>query len=101
VTNVYIERIVDQELDELLPQLPAISLEGAKGVGKTETARQRANTRYELDEPAQRQIVEAEPARVLSGDPPILIDEWQRVPAVWDVVRREVDAGCQPSTYSS
>lgn len=99
MTKVYFERIVDQELDELLPQLPAISLEGAKGVGKTETARQRANTRYELDDPAQRQIVEAEPTRVLSGDPPLLIDEWQRVPAVWDIVRREVDAGCQPSTF--
>ena len=58
----YFERIVDGELDELLPQLPAISLEGPKGVGKTETARRRANTRYELDDPAQREIIEADPA---------------------------------------
>ncbi len=95
----YFERIVDGELDELLPQLPAISLEGPKGVGKTETARRRANTRYELDDPAQREIIEADPARVLGGEPPLLIDEWQRVPAVWDIVRRAVDAGCQPSKF--
>ena len=95
----YFERIVDGELDELLPQLPAISLEGPKGVGKTETARRRANTRYELDDPAQREIIEADPARVLRGKPPLLIDEWQRVPAVWDIVRRAVDVGCQPSKF--
>lgn len=83
----------------MLPQLPAISLEGPKGVGKTETARRRAETIHELDDPAQRSIVEADPSRVLSGDPPLLIDEWQRVPAVWDVVRRAVDAGCPPSRF--
>lgn len=99
VSKQYFKRIVDHELDELLPQLPAISLEGAKGVGKTETARRRANTMFELDDPAQRKVVDADPARVLAGDPPLLIDEWQRVPAVWDVVRRAVDAGCPPSKF--
>lgn len=95
----YFDRIVDRELDELLLQLPAISLEGPKGVGKTETARRRAATVYALDDPAQRTIVEADPARVVIGDPPILIDEWQRVPAVWDIVRRAVDAGCPPAQF--
>lgn len=95
----YLKRIVDRELDELLPQLPAISLEGPKGVGKTETARRRANTINELDDPAQRAIAEADPLRLLSGQPPILIDEWQRVPASWDIVRRAVDAACPPSRF--
>jgi predicted AAA+ superfamily ATPase len=82
-----------------LPQLPAISLEGPKGVGKTETARRRARTINELDDPAQRAIAEPDPARLLSGQPPILIDEWQRVPASWDIVRRAVDAACPPSRF--
>ena len=30
----YLSRVVDKELDELLPSLPAVALEGAKGVGK-------------------------------------------------------------------
>jgi len=50
----YLNRIVDAELEELLPQLPVISLEGPKGVGKTETAKRRASTIYELDEPADK-----------------------------------------------
>ena len=95
----YIPRIVDRELDELLPELPAMALEGPKAVGKTETARRRAKTIHQLDDPAQRTIAEADPARVLSGTPPLLIDEWQRVPAVWDAVRRAVDQGSPASQF--
>lgn len=87
----YLQRVVDTELDELLPSLPAMALEGPKGVGKTATARRRARTLVELDDPAQRAIAEAEPAAVLAGAPPVLLDEWQHVPALWDAVRRAVD----------
>jgi len=99
MNSEYIPRIVDRELDELMPQLPAIALEGPKAVGKTETARRRTKTIHQLDDPAQRTIAEADPARVLTGTAPLLIDEWQRVPAVWDAVRRAVDQGSPPSQF--
>lgn len=95
----YLRRVVDGELDELLPALPAISLEGAKGVGKTETALQRAATVYRLDDPAQQAIAEADPQQLLRGERPILLDEWQRVPAIWDAVRRAVDDGAEPGSF--
>lgn len=91
MASEYLKRVVDAELDELLPSLPALALEGARGVGKTATALRRARTVVELDDPAQRAIAEADPAAVLGGAPPILLDEWQRVPPVWDAVRRAVD----------
>lgn len=92
----YAPRVVDAELDELLAALPAIALEGPKGVGKTATASRRARTRHELDDPAQRSVAEADPARLLEGARPVLIDEWQRVPEVWDLVRRAVDRDTPP-----
>jgi len=95
----YLPRLVDSELDELMPELSAIALEGPKGVGKTETAQRRARTVHYLDEPAQRAIAEADPAQVLSGAPPLLLDEWQRVPAVWDAVRRAVDREDTPGRF--
>lgn len=95
----YLQRVVDTELDELLPSLPALVLEGPKGVGKTETARRRARTLVELDDPAQRAIADADPAAVLTGPLPVLLDEWQRVPAVWDAVRRAVDRGADPGRF--
>ena len=95
----YLRRVVDRELDELVPALPAIALEGAKGVGKTETALRRAATVHRLDDPAQRAIAEAAPSRLLEGDRPVLLDEWQRVPPLWDGVRRAVDAGAEPGAF--
>ena len=87
----YLPRIVDLELDELMAGLPAISIEGPRAVGKTETALRRAATVYRLDDAAQAEILRAEPARMVNGDSPILIDEWQRMPYSWDQVRRAVD----------
>lgn len=95
----YERRIVDDELDELLSALPAVALEGAKGVGKTETALQRTATTYRLDDPAQRAIGEADPEQLLQGRRPILLDEWQRVPALWDRVRRAVDEGASANSF--
>jgi hypothetical protein len=90
--------VLDVELDERASEFAAIAIEGPKGIGKTETARRRAHTEYLLDGPVG-QIAKASPEMVVAGDPPILIDEWQRVPATWDVVRRAVDDGAAPGTF--
>lgn len=95
----YRRRIVDEELDELVPGLPAIALEGPKAVGKTATAMRRAKTIFRLDDPEHLAVVEADLNRLASGSPPILIDEWQRLPPSWDVVRRAVDAGAAPGRF--
>jgi hypothetical protein len=87
----YIKRIIDDELEELFEQLPAISIEGPKGVGKTETARRWADVVFELDDPSQREIIEADPSIVSEEKGLVLIDEWQYVPETWDIVRRAVD----------
>ena len=92
-------RILDGELDELLGALPAVALEGPKGVGKTATAERRVTSVFRLDSPAQRQIAEADPTVLVTAPPPVLIDEWQHVPAVWDAIRRAVDDGAAPGQY--
>ena len=88
----YVRRIRDDELDELFGQVPAIAIDGPKGVGKTTTAEQRVESVVRLDSKAIRESIDAEPEQVLGRGRPLLIDEWQKVPEVWDVVRRAVDA---------
>ncbi len=91
---VYLPRVVDQELDELFCSaggVAAVALEGPKAVGKTETALRRAKTTFHLDDPGAVEILRADPQRLIRGDRPILVDEWQRFPSSWDVVRRAVD----------
>jgi uncharacterized protein len=95
----YRPRVVDDELDELMGALPAIALEGPKGVGKTATGSRRAATVHALDDPAQRSVAVADPARLLESPAPVLIDEWQHVPAVWDLIRRRVDAGVEAGRF--
>lgn len=95
----YRRRVLDDELDVLMGDLAAIAIDGAKGVGKTTTAAERASTAYHLDAPGTLTIARAEPSRLVTGTPPILIDEWQRLPGSWDLVRRAVDAGAAPGTF--
>ena len=95
----YRPRIVDDELDTLMTGIAAIAIEGPKGVGKTATAERRARTTYRLDDPGQRAVAKGDPMRLVLGDRPVLIDEWQRIPESWDVVRRAVDADYQAGQY--
>lgn len=88
----YVRRVLDDELDQLFGQIAAIAIDGPKGVGKTTTAEQRVRAVVRLDSKAVRESISAEPEQVLDRGRPILIDEWQKVPEVWDVVRRAVDA---------
>lgn len=98
-TTDYRPRVVDQEFAELLGQLPAIAFQGAKAVGKTRTAKRLAKTIWELDTQAQLAIALADPAALLQGAPPVLIDEWQHAPDTWDHVRRAVDTGAPAGSY--
>jgi uncharacterized protein len=87
----YRRRIVDEAIDALFPDLAAIALEGAKGVGKTATATQRAATVLSLNDPSERAALAGNLDLIVQVPPPVLIDEWQLQPSVWDRVRRAVD----------
>lgn len=97
--NGYQDRVVDAELDELLPGLPAVAIEGPKGVGKTATALRRAQQMIALDDPAERELINADPGRIDRAEGTVLIDEWQRYPVVWDQVRRSVDRDPRPGRF--
>lgn len=95
----YRQRVLDQQLDRLLTGLPAVVIDGPKAVGKTATATRRANTILALDDPAERVLLRADRDRLTRLPRPVLVDEWQLVPDVWDQVRRAVDAGAPPGSY--
>ena len=95
----YWRRIVEDQIDELFSGLPAISIEGPRSVGKTTTARQRATTFVALDDGAVRQIMASDPQQIADASPPVVVDEWQRLPESWDVVRRAVDDDYAPGRF--
>lgn len=88
----YIPRVMDHTLREYLTGSRAISIEGPRAVGKTRTASRVAHTVLRLDDPATREVLAAQRETYLASQkPPVLIDEWQLDPPVWDAVRRLVD----------
>lgn len=90
---VYRSRVADGELATLLRATGAVLVEGARACGKTETALRAARSAVRLDvEDDARTAALVEPRIILAGERPRLIDEWQLVPAIWNHVRREVDA---------
>lgn len=88
----YRPRIIDAELSAALTGAGAVLVEGAKASGKTEAARRLARSEVLLDVDEQARLAASlDPAVILAGEAPRLIDEWQREPRIWDHVRREVD----------
>jgi len=88
----YLPRIADRELEERLSYIGAILIEGPKACGKTATAVRHAKTTFRFDDDdAARSLVKLAPQRLFDNPTPILFDEWQVEPSIWNRVRRQVD----------
>ena len=91
----YKKRIADVLLERKLQGKGAILIDGPKWCGKTTTAKQIASSVLDLGDSSvldnARLILQVDPARLLSGGTPRLLDEWQSLPSLWDMVRSEVD----------
>ena len=88
----YIARISDEELKRKLNASGALLIRGMKACGKTQSAKQLAASIISFDQDEQVPLLmETAPQRLLLGDTPRLIDEWQEYPKIWNYVRHEVD----------
>lgn len=91
----YRKRIADDILKRKLEGKGAILIEGPKWCGKTTTAEQIATSALYMDDPEKKEqniaMSEIKPKRLLDGETPRLIDEWQLAPKLWDAIRFEVD----------
>lgn len=91
----YKPRIADKILNRRLRGTGAVLIQGPKWCGKTTTAEQQAKSIIYLDDPETMtqnlELASLSPKRLLIGETPRLIDEWQLAPQLWDAVRFEVD----------
>lgn len=96
----YVERIVDAQLKERLESVGAVLIEGARATGKTETGLRASSSHAFLDtDQTARKLVELDPALLLDGPTPRLLDEWQLAPELWNFVRRAVDERSRPGQF--
>jgi len=91
----YLPRVIDEELKLHLDAFGAVMISGPKWCGKTTTAEQHSKTIIRLQDPDKRegylQTAKTKPSLLLKGEYPLLIDEWQDIPVIWDAVRVKVD----------
>lgn len=91
----YLPRIADRVLQEKLSYRGAILIEGPKWCGKTSTGRRHSRSELDLSSPMtlkeSKIMIEIDGHELLEGNTPRLIDEWQELPVLWDLVRSTVD----------
>lgn len=90
-------------LDYLHQEEPAILLEGPRGSGKSTLLREIAAARdariVDLDDEAIVGFVQQDPTTALTYSGLVVVDEFQRVPAVLSVVKRIVDQSSEPGRF--
>lgn len=95
MTSNYRKRIADGILAERIRSIGAVVVEGAKWCGKTTTCEQIAKSALYMGDPEKRDqylmLAQTEISRLIEGDSPRLIDEWQDAPRFWDAIRHRVD----------
>lgn len=92
----YKKRVADQMLADKLEATGAVLVEGPKYCGKTTLSKQQAKSILSMADPdtlsQNLALARTNISRLLKGETPRLIDEWQIAPQFWDAVRNEVDA---------
>lgn len=87
----YRPRVVDEQVERYLRLFGTVAIGGTKWCGKTWTSRRHARSITYVDRGSNLDIAAADPAALLAGERPHVIDEWQRAPEIWNTVRHAVD----------
>ena len=98
--RAYSGRVVDAEVPVALQSARAVLIEGPKGCGKTWTGQRFARSEMLIEErPDLWDIATQIPELLIDGATPRLLDEWQRIPELWHLVRAECDRRGLPGQF--
>lgn len=89
----YKERLIDKKIEECLKIFGAVSIVGPKYCGKTWTSLAHSKSVKYINSNDKKlyTLAQMDVNQILVGEYPILIDEWQLIPSIWDCVRRKCD----------
>ena len=91
----YINRLIEKTIEAELNALGCIAIEGPKWCGKSTTGARFAKKIIKLQNPiTYRQYLAyatTSKENLLEGDKPLMFDEWQKIPDLWDFIRTDID----------
>lgn len=95
----YISRLAEKALKMNLDSSGCVLVKGPKFCGKSTMCEQFAKSSIALKTSNMIELVETDPKTALSGEKPHLIDEWQKVPELWNVIKDDLDHDYQFGKY--
>ena len=95
----YRMRLIDKKIERYIKVFGALCIEGPKWCGKTWTSLNHSESVAYLTEKEIKNLAEVDPKYIFNKLRPQLIDEWQRVPEIWDAVRHECDKDSQTGKF--
>ncbi|MCL2752356.1 MAG: DUF4143 domain-containing protein [Firmicutes bacterium] len=91
----YLERLIEQTISDKLESKGCVAIEGPKWCGKSTTAKRFARTVVELQKKRvyeqYRALADLDEKNLLKGEKPLMFDEWQKIPDLWDYIRADID----------
>lgn len=93
--TIYLPRLIEHTITQSMKTNGCIVIEGPKWCGKSTTSERFAKSVVKLQKPATykqyRILADIGDDNLLSGDKPLLFDEWQKIPELWDYIRNYID----------
>ena len=87
----YLPRLAENEIKRKLRTSGCVLITGPKYCGKSTTAKTLCKSSHSFSTLSKIELYSSNIKMALQGEEPILIDEWQNIPRVWDEVRDRID----------
>lgn len=99
----YLPRVIDNKIDETMKNIGCVLIEGCKWCGKSTSASRHVKSIERFQNPDEKNnydlINKTKPSLFLEYEKPLLIDEWQMYPVVWDAIRNDIDITGKTGQY--
>ena len=95
----YVTRLAEQTLITKLNSSGCVVVTGPKFCGKSTMCEKFAKSVTALKTTNSIELAKADPKSALVGDNPHLIDEWQKAPEIWNIIKDDLDVDYQFGKY--
>ena len=95
----YISRLAEKTLEDNLDSTGCVLVKGPKFCGKSTMCERYAKSVIALKTTNVIELVKSDPKIALIGENPHLIDEWQKAPELWNLIKDDLDKDYQFGKY--
>jgi len=93
--TIYLPRLIESAIKMSMQTNGCVVIEGPKWCGKSTTSERFAKSVVKLQKPATfkqyKILADIGDDNLLSAEKPLLFDEWQKIPELWDYIRNYID----------